>query len=172
MTRPTMLQAYICDRRVGDGYRTAFVLRDNGETATLFVHSKLATVTVPCATAQKARVVPYRPAQVRANILEKARYFRQHGKRFPRQLTVELLRRLGAARASIDETVGAAPLPGTIAARERRLVQAERRIELAGAIIAIREKIDMQPEEVPTPAPKLHRHRPRYVHPDQLALAL
>lgn len=172
MARPTMLQAYICDRRVGDGFRTAFVLSDNGESVTLFVHSKLATVTVPRATVQKARAVPYQPAQVRANILAKARYFRQHGKRFPRQPTVELLRMLGTRKGAIDETVNAAPLPETVATRERRIMQAERRIELAGVVTAIREKIDMQPEEIPAPLPRPPRLRPRYVHPDQLALAL
>jgi hypothetical protein len=167
-----MIMPYICDRRVGDGYRTAFLLKVNGETATLFVHSKLATVTIPRSAVEKARVVPYQPAQVRANILEKARYFRLHGKRFPRQPTMELLRMLGAGRAALDETVCAAPLPETIAARERRVMQIERRAELAGVVIAIREKIEMQPEEMPDPAPRTYRPRPRYVHPDQLALAL
>ncbi len=144
MPRPTMLFPYLSDRRIGDGYRTAFVLRMDGETATLFVHSKLATVTVPRSAVEKARIVPYQP-QVRANILEKARYFRQHGKRFPRQPTVELLRMLGAGRATIAETVSAAPLPETIAARERWFMQVERRAELADVVIAIREKIGMQP---------------------------
>lgn len=172
MPRPTMLFLYLSDRRTGDGYRTAFLLKANGETATLFVHGKLATLTVPRAAIEKARVVPYQPAQVRKSILEKARYFRQHGKRFPRQPTIELLRLLGARGAAIDETVGAAPLPETIAARERRGIQIERRAELAGAIIAIREKIEMQPMEEPAPVPRPHRARLRYVHPDQLALAL
>lgn len=172
MARPTMILPYICDARVGDGYRPAFVLRENGETVTLFVHSKLTTVTVPRATVMKARSVSYRPADVRTHILEKARYYRQRGKRFPRQTTVELLRRLGAARSAIEETVKAAPLPQTIAARERRMMQAARRTELAFAVTAIREKIEMQPEEMPAPVARARSLRRRYVHPDQLALAL
>lgn len=172
MTRPTMIFPYLSDRRVGDGYRTAFVLSVSTETATLFVHSKLVTLTVPRATMEKARTVPYKPAQVRAHILGKARYFRQHGKRFPRQPTMELLRRLGTGRGAIDEVVNAEPLPGTIAARGQRIMQAERRIELAAVLTAIRDKIDMQPEETPALPPKLPRPRPRYAHPDQLALAL
>lgn len=172
MARPTMIFPYLSDRRVGDGHRPAFVLSAGSETATLFVHSKLVTLTVPRSTMEKARVISYKPAQVRANILEKARYFRQHGKRFPRQPTMELLRRLGTGRGAIDEIVNAEPLPETIAARGRRIMQAERRIELAAVLTAIRDKIDMQPEEAPAPAPKLHRPRPRYAHPDQLALAL
>ena len=87
MARPTMIFPYLSDRRVGDGHRPAFVLSAGSETATLFVHSKLVTLTVPRSTMEKARVISYKPAQVRANILEKARYFRQHGKRFPRQPT-------------------------------------------------------------------------------------
>ena len=172
MERPTMLQAYICDKRVGDGFRPAFVLKDNGESVTLFVHSKLAMVTVPRAIVQKARPVSYQPAQVRANLLAKARYFRQHGKRFPRQPTVELLRMLGTRKGAIEEMVNAAPLPETLAGRERRIMQAERRAELAGVVTAIREKIDLEPEELPLPLPRPHRARPRYVHPGQLALAL
>lgn len=172
MARPTMIFPYLSDRRVGDGHRPAFILSAGRETATLFVHSKLVTVTVPRSTIEKARIVPYKPSDVRIRILEKARYFRQHGKRFPRQPTMELLRMLGTGRGTIDETVNAEPLPETVAARERRFVQAERRIELAAVITAIREKIDMQPEEPPAPAARAHRSRLRYVHPDQLALAL
>ena len=172
MARPTMIFPYLSDRRVGDGQRPAFVLSARGDIATLFVHSKLAMVTVPRSTIEKARVVPYKPAEVRCRILEKARYFRQHGKRFPRQPTVELLRMLGTGRGTIDATVNAEPLPETIAARGQRIREAERRIELAAAITAIREKIDMQPEEPTAPAARAHRPRLRYVHPDQLALAL
>ena len=174
-TWPVMILPYLDDARAGSGYRPAFVMKENCETAVLFVPTKLVTVTVPLATLSKARRIPYKPADVRSRILTKARYCRQHGKRFPRQQTVALLRRLGAARAAIDQTVNADPLPETIAARHRREEQAVQREVLAGVAAAIRDKIDNTP---PSPAPiertrhAKPRQRARYVHPDQIALGL
>lgn len=172
---PVMVMPYLSDARAGDGYRTAFVIKENCETAVLFVHSKLVTVTVPLTTLTKARRLPYKPAEVRARILTKARYFRQRGKRFPRQPTVELLRRLGAARAAIDQTVNAEPLPETVAAKQRRIEQAEKREVLAGVVAAIRDKIDNTPpapEPIERPRHAQPRKRARYVHPDQFTLGL
>ena len=172
---PVMVMPYLDDARAGSGYRPAFLLKENGETAVLFVHSKLVTVTVPLATLSKAKRLPYRPADVRARILGRAKYYRQHGKRFPRRPTVELLRRLGAARAAIAETVGADPLPETVAAREQRLDQAMRREVLAGVVAAIRDKIDHAPPapaSAESPRHALPRRRARHVHPDQFALGL
>lgn len=172
---PVMVMPYLSDARAGDGYRPAFVIKENCETAVLFVHSKLVTVTVPLATLTQARRVPYRPADVRARILTKARYFRQRGKRFPRQQAMELLRHLGAARAAIDQTVGADPLPETVAASRRRLEQAVQREALAGVVAAIRDKIDHTPpapEPIERPRHAKPRQRARYVHPDQFALGL
>lgn len=129
---------------------------------------------MPRSTVAKAVVVPYRPAAVRARILERARYFRRLGRRFSRRATMELLRRLGAGRTSIEGTVGAAPLPETVAARERRSSGTERRAEIAHVTTAIREKIEMQLAEISAPAPRQRRTRVRVrrAHPDQLVLAL
>lgn len=172
---PVMVMPYITDPRVGDGYRTAFVMKERGQAVLLFVHNKMATVTVPLATVIKAARVPYKPADVRSRLLKSARYYRQHGKRFPRQQTVELLRRLGAARAAIEQTVDADPLPETIAAKERRLEAAMKREVLAGVAAAIRDKIDNTPP-IPEPTekprqPKARRRVP-YLHPDQFSLGL
>lgn len=172
--RPAMILPYIIDARVGDGYRPAFILETRQDAVLLYVPSKLATVTVPKATVTKARVLSYQPRGVRERLLEQVRLYRKRGKRFPREATMELLWRLGAARAAIDETVTVPPSPEAVAARGRRAMQAERAAELAGVATAIREKIELQLAE-PRPAlPRPAAPRPRqcYVHPDQLALAL
>ena len=175
-TWPRMIQPYLSDRRIGDGYRPAFVLEEREETVLLFVQSKLATVSVPRAVAEKARQVSYQPRLVRSRILERARYFRQHGRRFPRKATVQMLRLLGAGGRVIEETLTVGPLPHVVAARKRRMERAERAATLAGVVQAIREKIELQPPEPPAPpsgpAIKPRRSRQRYVHPDQLDLAL
>jgi hypothetical protein len=170
-----MVMPYITDARVGDGYRTAFVMKERGETVLLFVHNKMVTVTVPLASVTKAARVPYKPAEVRSRILTNARYYRQHGKRFPRQQTVELLRRLGAARAAIEQTINTDPLPETIAAKNRRLEEAMKREVLAGVAAAIRDKIDNTPptpEPIERPAHAKPRKPARHVHPDQFSLGL
>lgn len=172
MTRPAMIMPYISDARVGDGYRPAFVLSQRADCATLYVPSKLAAVTVPLRAVEKARAVSYRPRVVRDQLLERVRLYRQKGRRFPRKPTMELLRLLGAGRATIDETVSIPPLPETITARERRSMQVERRAELADIASAIRAKIDMQSVELPAPLPRPYRARARFIHPDQLSLAL
>lgn len=172
--RPAMILPYIVDARVGDGYRPAFVLALRQDVALLYVPSKLATVTVPMATVRKASVVSYQPRRVRERLLAQVRQHRQQGKRFPREATVKLLRRLGAAKAAIDETVTVPPSTEVLVARERRAMQVERAAELAGVATAIREKIDLQLVG-PCPAlprPTAPRSRQRYVHPDQLALTL
>jgi hypothetical protein len=172
-----MIQPYLSDRRIGDGYRPAFVLEEREETVLLFVQSKLATVSVPRAVAEKARQVSYQPRLVRSRILERARYFRQHGRRFPRKATVQMLRLLGAGGRVIDETLTIGPLPDVAAARERRVERAERAAALAGVVETIRDKIKNQPPEPSAPPPGRaakapHRIRQRHVHPDQLDLAL
>lgn len=172
-----MIQPYLSDRRIGDGYRPAFVLEEREETVLLFVQSKLATVSVPRAVAEKARQVSYQPRQVRSRILERARQFRQHGRRFPRKATVQMLRLLGAGGKAIKETLTVGPLPDVVAARERRVERAERAAALAGVAEAIRDKIENQPPESPAPSPgpapgARSRLRPRFAHPDQLDLAL
>ena len=171
--RPAMIMPYIVDARVGDGYRPAFILETRPDAALLFVPSKLATVTVPKAVVAKAHSVSYQPRSVRERLLAQVRLHRQQGKRFPRKAAVEMLRRLGATKAAIDETVLAAPLPEVMAARERRAGEAERAATLAAVVNAIREKVEFQLAEPPVQArPQARRARPRYVHPDQLALAL
>ena len=172
---PVMVMPYLDDARSGSGYRPAFLLKENGDNAVLFVHSKLVTVTIPLATLRKAKRLPYQPADVRTRILARAKHYRQHGKRFPRQPTVELLRRLGAARAVIAATVNAEPFPETVAAREERILQAIRREALAGVVAAIRDKIDHAPPapaRAESPRHATPRRRARHVHPDQLALGL
>ena len=172
-----MIQPYLSDRRIGDGYRPAFVLEEREETVLLFVQSKLAIVSVPRAVAEKAHQVGYRPRQVRNRILERARYFRQHGRRFPRKATVRMLRLLGVGGRAIEETLTVGPLPEVVAAQERRVERAERAAALAGVVEAIRDKIEHQPPEPPAPLPRPdsgvpRRSRPRFVHPDQLDLSL
>ena len=73
---------------------------------------------------------------------------------------------------AIEETVATAPLPEVVAARERRIVQAEQAIEVAQAVTAIRAKIELQLMEEAAPQPRARKPRQRHVHPDQLALAL
>ena len=170
--RPAMILPYIVDARVGDGFRPAFVLEERSDAAVLFVPSKLATVTVPKAVVAKASIVSYQPRRVRELLLAQVRLHRQQGRRFPRKAAVEMLRRLGAAKAAIDETVTVAPLPEVLAERRRRAGEAERAAELAAVVTAIREKIDLQLAEPPVLArPPGKRHKVRHVHPDHLALA-
>lgn len=169
-----MIRPYISDPRTGDGYRAAFILKERGPSVLLYVPSLLLTVSVPKETIQKARPLPYRPRVVRTAILKRAKLYRRHGYRFPRQATVEVLQKLGAGRAAIVETVKTEPLREVIVARQRRIEQAERAAEMEGVVTAIRERIDWQLAQEPLPrqAPRPGRPRTRYVHPDQLALAL
>jgi hypothetical protein len=113
---------------------------------------------------------------VRNRILERARYFRRHGRRFPRQATVRMLRLLGAGGKAIEETLTVGPLPDVVAARERRVERAERAAALAGVVEAIRDKIENQPPQLLAPPSRLatkvpRRSRSRLAHPDQLDLA-
>lgn len=175
-TRPTMIRPYIEDARLGDGFRTAFVLRDKPSRAVLFVPSLLATAEVPAESARNAKVIAYRPLVIRHHMLARARMMRTHGHRFPRAATVEVLRRLGAGRASIAEAVQAAPSPEVVAARERRSSRAERAEHEREVEAAIRDRMAFaarhpRPETParPIPAPRRRRFDP---HPDQFALAL
>lgn len=174
-TLPRMVRPYISDARAGDGYRTALVLRERDDATRLFVPSRLAVVTVPRAGVEAATPVAYRPRVVRTNILAAVRLCRRHGRRFPRAATVEVLRRLGAARAAVDEAVAVEASPEAVAARERRAARAGRAPEVAAVATAIREKIDFQLAHGPTSSRGTLRPRRRPVpgaHPDQLALAL
>lgn len=168
----TMLRPYISDARIGDGYRTAFLMGEGRGVATLYLPSELATVNVPKTDLTKAKVIAYRPKVVRGHMLKRARLYRRYGHRFPRKATIEVLRQLGAGVAAIEGTVHAEPLPEVIAARERRAWQAEQAIEIAYVVAAIRAKIELQPVEQPAPSSRPRRLRQRYVHPDQLALGL
>ena len=171
--RPAMILPYIVDARVGDGYRPAFVLETRADAVLLFVPSKLATVTVPQAVVARASVLSYQPRSVRERLLAQVRLHRQQGRRFPRKAAVEMLRRLGAAKAAIDETVTVAPLPAVLAERRRRTEEAARAADLAAVATAIREKIEFQLAEPAVMArPPVKRPRARSVHPDQLVLAL
>lgn len=170
----TMVRPYISDARVGDGYRTAFVVRERGDAALLFVPSRLATVTMPKAAVEKAQRIAYRPRRVRENMLALARTYRRIGHRFPKAATVAVLRSLGAARAAADEAISIEASPETIAARARRAVRAELAPEVAAVAAAIRAKIDLQLAEAPTRDPERparRRRRETRAHPDQLALA-
>ena len=160
------------DPRTGDGYRTAFLLAEHKERATLYVPSLLLGVTVPKARLAKAKAIAYRPKVVRGHMLRRIRLYRRYCHRFPRKATVEVLRRLGAASRAIEATVATEPLPEVVAARERRIVRAEQAIEIAHAVTAIREKIELQLTEEPVLQPRSRKPRQRHVHPDQLALAL
>ena len=167
-----MRHPYISDRRIGDGYRTAFVLSEGASTAVLYPPYELATVTVTLASLAKAKAIAFRPKVVRGHMLRRIRLYRRYGHRFPRQAMVEVLRRLGAARAAVEETVATVPLPEVLDARERRIVRAEQAIEVACAATAIREKIELQLTEEQAAQPRLRKLRQRHVHPDQLTLAL
>lgn len=168
----TMLRPYISDP--GSVTATAppsFSARAGG-TATLYLPSELATLTVPKASLARAAVIPFRPKVVRGHMLKRARLYRRHGHRFPRKATIEVLRQLGAAVAVIEATVHAEPLPEVITARERRALQIEQAIETAYVAAAIRAKLELQPVARPAPLPRPRRLRAPYVHPDQLALGL
>jgi hypothetical protein len=168
----TMLRPYISDARIGDGYRTAFLMGESRETATLYLPSELATVSVPKASLVKAAVIAYRSKVVRRHMLKRARLYRRHGHRFPRKATIEVLSQLGAGTSTIEALVHTEPLPEVIAARERRALQAEQAIETAYVAAAIRTKIELQPAEQPAPPSRSRRSRQPYVHPDQLVLGL
>ena len=176
-----MLRVALSDARTGDGFRTAFVLAQRRQRAVLYVPSLLTSVTVPAGSLETAQAVRYRPKVVRGHMLARARLYRRHGHRFAQQATVEVLRRLGAAGAVIEETVSTAPLPEVVAARERKATQAERAIETAAAVQAIGERITLRQEEermraaakpASASAPRPRRTRQRCAHPDQLALGL
>ena len=124
-----MRHPYISDARIGDGYRTAFVLSEGASTAVLYLPYELATATVPLASLAKAKAIVYRPKVVRGHMLRRIRLYRRYGYRFPRKATVEVLRRLGAARMAIEATVATESLPEVVAARERRIARAEQAIE-------------------------------------------
>jgi hypothetical protein len=168
--RPQMLRLYVSHERTGDGYRNVFVLSQTGETTTVYVLDQLKAVPVPTTSLAKAKPVPYRPKVVRSNLLKRARLYRKYGPRVPRHATVQLLRMLGAGRATIEETVNAPPLPEVVQARAQRLERAEQRERLTGISTAIRERIEAQPLERPRHAQP--RRRARHVHPDQLAVGL
>lgn len=174
--RPPMLRLYVSHARTGDGYRNVFVLSQRGETATVYVLGQLAAVPVPAASLGKAKPITYRPRVVRNNLLKRARLYRKYGHRFPRNATVQLLRMLGAGQATIDETVNAPALPEVAQARVQRAERTERLAEITAAATAIRERVTLQLEERPAvrdlPIHRRRRARVRYVHPDQLALAL
>ena len=167
-----MLSPYISDARIGDGYRTAFVLNEGTSTAVLYLPYELATVTVTLASLAKAKVIAFRPKVVRGHMLRRVCLYRRCGHRFPRKATVEVLRRLGAGRVAIEATIATEPLPEVVAARERRIARAEQAVEVAQAVTAIREKIELQLTEEPVLQPRSRKLRQRHVHPDQLALAL
>lgn len=174
-TPPRMVRPYISDARVGDGYRIAFVMRERGDAALLYVPSRLATVTVPKAAVEKAQGIAYRPRKVRENMLALARSYRRLGRRFPRAATVAVLRALGAARAAVDATVNVEASPEAVAARERRAARAECAPEVAAVAAAIRDKIEFQLAQGPVPGldrSARRRRREARAHPDQLALAL
>lgn len=98
-----------------------------------------------------------------------------HGRRFPREAKVEMLRRLGAARAAADGAVTIEASPEAVAAREHRAARVARAPEVAAVAAAIRDKIDFQLAHGPTSSRGTLRPRRRPVpgaHPDQLALAL
>ena len=88
-----MLSPSISDARIGDGYRTAFVLRERASTAALYLPYELATVTVPLESLAKAKAIAYRPKVVRGHMLRRIRLYRRYCHRFPRKATVEVLRR-------------------------------------------------------------------------------
>ena len=168
---PPMIRPYLSDARIGDGHRSAFVLRETEETAQLYVPSLLATVTVPRACVAKARRVGYRPRVVRANLLSLVRCYRRHGRRFPHQATVRLLRLLGATRAAIDAAMVVEPLPEVVEARARRAA-------CTALVAAIRARIEHQAAEAESDAfraaPASHAQGCRRPgrHPDQMTLAL
>lgn len=168
---PAMIRPFISSRQLGDAFRTAFVLAEEDETATLYVPSYLAVVTVPKASLAKAQAITYRPRRVRANMLARARLYRKHGHRFPRAATIRVLRMLGAGKAAIDAVVSAPPLPEVVAARARRSERRAQAAELSAAVAAIEAKIALQPA-VREAASRPHRPRLRTVYPGQLALAL
>ena len=64
-----MRHPYIGDARIGDGYRTAFVLSEGASTAVLHLPYELATVPVPVASLAKAKAIAYRPKVVRSHML-------------------------------------------------------------------------------------------------------
>lgn len=168
--RPFMVRPYVSDPHVGDGFFPGFVLAERGENALLYLPSKLATVTVRRSALEKAQRLPYRPRVIRNNVLARAKLYRQHGHRFPRAATVQLLRLLGAGKATIEETVNVPMLPHVQAQRQARKAQAERAAEIGHAAIAIRQRIEQAPLGVERPA--VPRRRTRQPHPDQLALEL
>lgn len=170
-----MVRPYISDARIGDGYRTAFVVRERGDAAVLFVPSRLATVTVPRSAVEKAQRIDYRPRKVRENMLALARTLRRAGHRFPRAATVGVLRTLGAGRAAVEEAVSVEASPEAAAARQRRAARAEIAPVVADVTAAIRAKVEFQLAQGPAPDPERaarRRRGKRHAHPDQLALAL
>lgn len=169
-TRPVMIRPYIEDTRIGDGYRTAFVLREGRSRTVLFVPSLLATVEVPPERVRTAKAITYRPRVVRENMLTRARMMRTYGHRFPRRATVEILRWLGAGRASITEAVQAPPLPEVVATRARQRLQAEQAEQVRAVGAAIQARIVFAATHPPRRTPV--RRRARQAHPDQLVLAL
>ncbi len=159
----------------GDGYRTALVLKANAGVVTLYVPSELAVVRVEAVRLAKATSVTYRPSVVRANMLRRAKLYRQIGRRFARQAAVRALLALGTKQGLIAACVEAAALPETVAAREARALRAERMVEWAAAEAAIRARIEWQLAQPAEPVPvakKGQRPRRREAHPDQMALAL
>jgi hypothetical protein len=172
-TPPRMVRPYISDARVGDGYRTAFVLCERGDTARLYVPSRLAVVTVPRTSVERASPVAYRPRVVRANILAGVRLRRRHGRRFPRTATIEVLRMLGAVKGVIEKTVNTEPLPEAVAASKRRAARAALAPEVAAVAAAIRAKVELQVAGEPGPGPDRppRRRRGPDAHPGQLRLA-
>jgi hypothetical protein len=170
--RPEMVRPYLSDPRIGDGYRNAFILARKRSTALLFIQTELVTVTVPLASLAKAKPLAYRPAYVRERILARVALYRRQGWRFPRTATIELLRRLGARKSLISETVNTPPLPEVLALRARRDERAAHAAELADAITAIRSRIELQAAEAPACAPRPRRRRRHEPHRGQLALAL
>ena len=150
-----------------------WVLKADAAAAVLYLPCELAVVRVEAARLAKATGVTYRPGVVRANMLRRAKLYRQIGRRFSRKAAVRALLALGTKQGVIAASVEAAPLPETVAAREARALRAERAAEWAAAEAAIRARIEWQLAQPAEPVPvakKGRAPRRRAAHLDQMAL--
>ena len=91
-----MYRLYFDTASLGSGYRTCLdISRPGAKFATLFVPAELVVVKTDKAQLRTAKPMNYMKKRVRDVILRRARLAKRYGMKFPRKVTLEVIRQLG-----------------------------------------------------------------------------